>query len=219
MIPTLNEAGNVRPLLHGIRSVMGGYAYEILVVDSHSKDGTARIAKSLGASVVFDDGGKGSALIRGFAAARGRILIAMDADLSHRPQELRLLITAIETGYDMCSGSRFITGGGSSDMTAVRRFGNWAFVTLVNLIYGAHYTDLAYGYKAFTRKAIRRLRLTENGYGIETEMHVRAAITGLRVIEVPSFEKKRVWGSGKLSSLRDGLAILRTILGHIGESA
>ncbi len=218
IIPTLNEAGNMKRLLAGVRGVMKGYSYEIIVVDSHSTDGTAAIAKRMGARVVSTGPGKGAALIKGFKEAQGEILIAMDADLSHRPQELRLLIAGIEVGYDMCSGSRYITGGGSDDITLVRRFGNSVFVLMVNLLYGSHFTDLAYGYKAFTKNAVKRLHLSESGYGIETEMHVRAAKVGLKVIEVPSFEKRRIWGSGKLASLRDGKAILRAILRNAGSS-
>ncbi len=218
VIPTLDEAGNIKRVISGIKDVMKGYSYEIIVVDSNSADGTASIAKRMGVKVISTGAGKGAALIRGFKEARGKILIAMDADLSHRPEELKLLIAGIETGYDMCSGSRYITGGGSEDITLVRRFGNKVFVLLVNLLYSSHFTDLAYGYKAFTKDAIRRLRLSETGYGIETEMHVRAARVGLKVIEVPSFEKKRVWGSGKLTSLRDGRAILRVIFRNVDLS-
>src|SRR5271169_5428885 len=90
VIPTLNEQNNMHKLLNGIRSVLKDYKY--------------------------DDKGKGSALIKGLSAARGRIIISMDADLSHRPNELKLLIAGIEAGYDVCMGSRFLTGGGSDDM-------------------------------------------------------------------------------------------------------
>lgn len=218
VIPTLNEAGNIKRLMAGIKDVMRGYSYEIIVVDSHSTDSTVSIAKRMGVKVVSTGLGKGAALIRGFKEAHGKILIAMDADLSHRPEELKLLIAGIEVGYDMCSGSRYITGGGSDDITLMRRFGNTVFVLLVNLLYGSHFTDLAYGYKAFTKNAVKRLRLSETGYGIETEMHVRAARVGLKVIEVPSFEKRRAWGSGKLTSLRDGMAILRTIFRNVRSS-
>ena len=67
----------------------------------------------------------------------------MDADLSNEPRELKILIAGIEAGYDICMGSRFLLGGGSDDMPLLRRFGNRVFVLLVNLIYGAKYTDLS----------------------------------------------------------------------------
>ncbi len=216
IIPTLNEASNIRWLIPAIRKEMRDYAYEIIVVDKDSKDGTARLARSLGCVVISGNLKKGEALLRGFAESRGEVLIAMDADQSHRPKELRLLITGIETGYDMCAGSRFITGGGSEDITPLRRFGNKMFVALGNLLYGSHYTDIAYGYNAFTRRTIKRLKLSESGFGIETDMHTKAAKYHLRVIEIPSYEKKRKSGSSNLRSFGDGLLILRIMLKNLG---
>jgi len=215
VIPTLNEAKNIKWIIPAIRKVMRGYHYEIIVVDGRSEDGTARVARSLGCRVISGDLKKGEALLKGFAESNGRVLIAMDADQSHRPKELRLLIAGIEAGYDMCAGSRFITGGGSEDITPFRMFGNKMFVALVNLLYGSHYTDIAYGYNAFTRRTIRRLRLTEPGFGIETDMHTKAAKYRLKVIEIPSFEKKRKSGTGKLRSFSDGLLILRIMLKNL----
>lgn len=211
VIPTLDEAGNIRPLIRGIKAVMKNYNYEIIVVDKYSNDGTARIAESQGVRVFFDDKGKGSALIKGFKLSRGKILIAMDADLSNRPEELKLLIAGIEAGYDMCTGSRYITGGGSDDITLIRKFGSKVFVLLINILYGARFTDMSYGYKAFTRDAIRRLRLREPGLGIEADMHTRAMKAHLKVIEVPSFEKRREYGASNVPTIKAGWETLRTI--------
>ena len=122
VIPTLNEQRNIRALLGGIKKIMDGHSYEIIVVDGNSTDGTATIAKRLGAKVLHESTGKGYALRKGIGAARGDIIISMDADLSNRPNELKLLIAGIEAGYDICTGSRFLTGGGSDDMPMIRRF-------------------------------------------------------------------------------------------------
>jgi glycosyltransferase involved in cell wall biosynthesis len=170
------------------------------------------IAKRHGAKILYDGDGKGSALIRGFKAAKGSIIISMDADLSHRPEELKLLISGIESGYDICVGSRFVSGGGSADMPPFRVFGNKVFVAMVNFLYGSRYSDMCYGYRSFTRDALKRIRLKEKGFGIETEININARKAGLRVLEVPSFEKKREDGEGKLRSFNDGLVILSTIL-------
>jgi glycosyltransferase involved in cell wall biosynthesis len=217
IIPTLNERSNITRVLHGVKAAMDGHPYELIIVDGHSTDGTAGIARSMGARVLYESTGKGYALRKGFTAANGRIIISMDADMSHRPRELRLLIAGIESGYDICMGSRFMEGGGSEDMPAFRRFGNKVFVTLVNLIYHAHYTDLCYGYRSMTDDAIRRLHLQSDGFGIETEINIKAMKAGLKIIEVPSYEKRRQAGQGKLRSLRDGYIILKTILGNISR--
>ena len=212
IIPTLNEGENIGGLLRQVHSILKGDPYETVVVDGHSHDKTVEIAKSMGARIIYDERGKGSALIKGIKAAKGDVIISMDADLSNRPTELKLLIAGIETGYDICMGSRFLTGGGSDDMPALRKFGNWVFVKAVNLIYGAKYTDLCYGYRSFAKGVLERLHIREMGFGIETEISIKAVKKGLKVLEVPSYEKKRASGEAKLMTLRDGWIILKTIV-------
>ncbi|HVC58626.1 MAG TPA: glycosyltransferase family 2 protein [Candidatus Acidoferrales bacterium] len=215
VVPTLNEQKNIRALIKGIAGGMNGYRYELIVVDGHSTDGTVSAAKSLGAKILYDQQGKGSALMKGMSAAKGDIVISMDADLSNRPNELKLLIAGIEAGYDICMGSRFLTGGGSDDMPMIRRLGNKFFVFMVNAIYGTSYTDMCYGYRSFAKGVAARLDLTEKRFSIETEISIRAKKKGMKVLEVPSFEKPRAGGDAKLHSLRDGYSILKTILKNI----
>ncbi|MDE1810742.1 MAG: glycosyltransferase family 2 protein [Candidatus Micrarchaeota archaeon] len=215
VVPTLNEQRNIRPLMKGIAGGMNGYKYDVIVVDGHSSDDTVKEARSMGARILYDAEGKGSALMKGMAAAKGDIVISMDADLSNRPNELKLLIAGIEAGYDICMGSRFLTGGGSDDMPLVRKFGNKVFVWMVNAIYGTSYTDMCYGYRSFARGVAGRLDLTEKRFSIETEISIKAKKKGMRVLEVPSFEKPRAGGDAKLHSLRDGYSILKTILKNV----
>ena len=215
VIPTLNEEKNMPTLLRRIKSFFKQrkeYSYEIIVVDGHSKDKTVDIAKKFGCKVLYDNLGKGSALIKGLKSAKGDIVITMDADLSHRPVELGLLIEGVRAGYDIVMGSRFIQGGGTEDMSTIRKFGNKFFVTLVNLFWGAKYSDLCYGYRAFKNGVWRKLNLSTPGFGIETEISIRAAKKKLKVLEVPSFEKKRLHGEGNLKTFKDGWVILHTIL-------
>jgi glycosyltransferase involved in cell wall biosynthesis len=211
VIPTLNEEHNIRTLLSEIKPVLKDYKYEILIVDGHSTDNTVKIAKQMNARILYDDKGKGSALIVGFGAAKGDIVISMDADLSNRPNELRLLIAGIETGYDVCMGSRFLTGGGSDDMPFYRKLGNKIFVSTVNLLYGANYTDMCYGYRSFAKGIAKRLDLKETGFGIETEISIKVQKKRMKVLEVPSYEKLRASGEGKLRSVSDGMIIIKTI--------
>jgi len=216
IIPTLNEEGNIGHVIRRVRKVLDGAKYEILVVDGYSKDRTVPIATSMGARIIYDSKGKGSALIKGFAAARGDILVSMDADLSNEPKEMRLLIDSIEIGYDICMGSRFITGGGTQDMPAFRKFGNRMFVGMVNMFFHSNYSDLCYGYRSFRKDRIKGLRLSENKFAIETEISIMAAKRGLKVIEIPSVEKKRRAGEAKLRTFSDGWSILMTILRNLG---
>lgn len=216
VIPTFREEKNIAKVIRGVRKQLSGYDQEIIIVDDvRSKDKTAQIAKALGALVIYDNVGKGSALMRGLHSAKGDVLISMDADLSHEPKELRLLIDAIDIGYDICTGSRFIIGGGSEDIPPLRVFGNKFFVFLVNLLFHSHYTDMCYGYRSFRKGVLQRLDLKEKGFGIETEINIKAIKKHFRVVEVPSTEKKRAAGEGKLRTFHDGLAILSTILKNV----
>lgn len=215
VIPTLDEEKNIAVAIREVKRVLSGHDYEIIVVDGHSGDSTVSIAKKMGARILYDDYGKGSALIKGMHAASGSIIISMDADMSNKPEELKLLIAGIEAGYDVCVGSRFLVGGGSDDMPLPRKVGNKFFVMLVNLLYGSRYTDLCYGYRSFSRKAVRELKLREKGFGIETEMNILAQKRHMKILEVPSYEKSRQAGEGKLHSVSDGWHILKTILRNI----
>ncbi|MFH1403828.1 MAG: glycosyltransferase family 2 protein [Candidatus Altiarchaeota archaeon] len=207
IIPTLNEE-------HNLSSVLGSlpdYVDEILVVDGHSSDRTVEVAESHGCRVLYDAKGKGSALRTGLGAASGDIIIMMDADCSHMSSELILLIAGIEAGFDICMGSRFIQGGGSEDISIVRKMGNMFFVWLVNMIWHTNYSDLCYGYRSFRKGVVEKLDLTENGFGIETEISIKAAKNRLRILEVPSFECPRKSGEGKLETISDGWIILKRI--------
>lgn len=216
VIPALNEEKNIGKLIGEVKRIMGGSRYEIVVVDGHSSDATVRIARGKGARIIYDSVGKGSALVTGLNAAKGDVIVSMDADLSNEPRELGLLIDGIRIGYDVCMGSRFMTGGNSEDISFVRRLGNRFFVLLVNVIFGGSYSDMCYGYRSFRRGVPSRMHLVEKGFGIETEINIKAVKMGLRVLEVPSVEKKRAAGDPKLRTFRDGYAILRTIARNIG---
>jgi len=160
-------------------------------------------------------GGKGLALRKGMDAAKGGIIVTMDADCSHVATEIGLLIEGIECGFDICMGSRFIQGGGTEDMPWHRRMGNKSFIFLVNLFWGMNYSDLCYGYRSFRKDCLNKLSLKSEGFGIETEIAIKAAKKKLRVLEVPSFEIARAKGEGKLRTFSDGWLILKTIYDEI----
>lgn len=211
VIPTLNEAENLPAVLKQIPR----YIDEIIIVDGYSKDKTVEIAKQFGCKIYYDNIGKGSALIKGVEESTGDYIIMMDADWSHRVEEMNLLIEGLEVGYDFCMGSRFIQGGGTEDMTFIRRLGNKFFVGIVNLFFGMNYSDLCYGYRAFRKEIFKGLNLKSKGFSIETEISIKAAKNKLRILEVPSFEKSRKHGEGKLRGITDGWKIAAIIIREI----
>ena len=112
-----------------------------------------------------------------------------------------------------------MAGGGSLDITPIRRLGNRALVETVNLLFNVHYTDLCYGYFALRRIFLQSLDLRSTGFEIETEIILRAQIMGLRIAEVPSVELPRRTGSSGLRAGSDGVRILRTILRERRQSS
>jgi glycosyltransferase involved in cell wall biosynthesis len=185
------------------------------VVDGFSTDDTVEVARALypDVRVVFQDRpGKGNAVTWGIAAARGNIIVTLDGDCSTDPRELPRFVEAIEDGADFVKGSRFLTGGGSDDLTRLRRSGNWILTRLVNLLFGTRYTDLCYGFNAFRREAAEAIAPDTDGFEIEALLSIRAANAGLRVVEVPSWESSRMHGVSNLKVIRDGWRVLGTIL-------
>jgi len=213
IIPALNEEENIREVIQELSQM--GYS-DILVVDGNSTDRTVEIARELAVNVVIQNEiGKGAALRQAFDhdGLNGSVIVVMDADGSMNPREIPLFTEALDKGADLVKGSRFLTPGRSEDMNLIRRIGNGFFLLLVNLIWSANYTDLCYGFAAFTRDAIDRLSpyLKSTSFEIETEVFIKARKLGLRVIEVPSVEFRRKQGKSNLSIFRDGFRILRTI--------
>lgn len=220
MIPALNESKNIGILLNSLAE-HAPEIHEIIVVDG-SVDETAEIARGLGASVMTQEGnGKGDALRQAFASAYGGdIVVSIDADGSNRIEEIPQLVEAVVNGADLAKGSRFMSGGGSTDLSLIRRIGNGLFVRLVNLIWSAHYTDLCYGFVAFRKGALMSLAplLESKHFEIETEICIKARKLGLKVVEVPSVELRRRYGSSKLRGVQDSLRIFRTVLHELDLS-
>lgn len=211
VIPALNEAQNLphvfADLPHGL--------HEVILVDGNSTDGTATVAQELrpGIRVVKQTGsGKGNALAAGFAACTGDIIVMLDADGSANPMEIPLFVRALLSGADFVKGSRFLEGGGSADITRLRSLGNRFLNGLVNLLFRTRYTDLCYGYNAFWSRHLSAIAVDCNGFEVETLINVRIAKAKLKVVEVPSFEATRIHGVSNLNAVRDGWAVLRTIV-------
>jgi glycosyltransferase involved in cell wall biosynthesis len=225
VIPTLNEARN----LPYVFSRLPADVHEVIVVDGHSVDDTIAVARQLRPDVRIvrqTRRGKGNALACGFEAATGDVIAMVDADGSADPGEIPKFVRALLSGADFAKGTRFAAGGGSTDITRLRRLGNRMLGAVVNLSHGTHYSDLCYGFNVFWQRHVPVLglditspsapngdgRLWGDGFEIETLIHIRIAQQGLSVAEVPSFEHPRIYGVSNLDAFSDGLRVLTTIL-------
>ncbi|MCX6473606.1 glycosyltransferase family 2 protein [Rhodococcus sp. (in: high G+C Gram-positive bacteria)] len=219
IVPAMNEAKN----LPHVAAQMPKGIDEIVFVDGNSVDDTVEVATMLwpDATVITQTRkGKGNALACGFEAATGDIIVMIDADGSTNPGEIPLFVQALVDGADFAKGSRFIAGGGSSDITKLRRLGNYGLNSLVNILFRTQFTDLCYGYNAFWRNALDVMQLPDtdiaaaqwgDGFEIETLINVRVAAAGLGIAEVGSFEADRIHGVSNLNAFSDGMRVLRII--------
>jgi glycosyltransferase involved in cell wall biosynthesis len=211
VIPCLNEAKNLPHVLPKIPK----WIDEIIIVDGRSADDSVAVAKQLcpDAIIVMESRkGKGVALRAGFERATSDIIIMLDADGSTDPCEIPVYVGALLSGCDFAKGSRFIQGGGTSDMETHRRLGNFGLTMLVRFLFGCGYSDLCYGYNAFWSRILPKLALDGDGFEIETMMNLRVLRNRFKVMEVPSFEASRIHGTSNLNAMRDGMRVLKTIL-------
>jgi hypothetical protein len=212
VIPTLNEAHNL-PLV--LPYLPLNWIDEVILVDGRSTDGTVEVATRLlplVKIVLESKPGKGAAMQAGFAAAKGDIIVTLDADGSNDPREIPRMVQCLMEGADFVKGSRFAHGGGTTDMPAYRKWGNWALGTLVNILFNGGYTDLCYGFHGFWRHCLDVVNSAQaDGFEVDTAIYVRLLRHRLRVQEVPSFEGYRFFGVGNLQTIPDGWRILRTI--------
>ncbi|MBW1599275.1 glycosyltransferase family 2 protein [Streptomyces sp. JJ38] len=215
VIPAMNEAENLPYVFKSLPD----WVHEVVLVDGNSTDDTVAVARELRPDVVVvpqRGKGKGNALISGFAACTGEIIVMVDADGSADGAEIVTYVSALVGGADFAKGSRFANGGGTDDMTPLRRLGNRALTAAVNATFGARYTDLCYGYNAFWRRCLDDIALDCSGFEVETLMNIRVVKAGLRVQEVPSHEYARIHGASNLRAVRDGLRVLSVILRERG---
>jgi glycosyltransferase involved in cell wall biosynthesis len=211
VIPAFNEAEN----LYFVLPLIPRDVKEVILVDGSSTDDTVDVARRLRSDVriVRQTGkGKGDALVAGFQAATGEIIVMLDADGSADPTEIPRFVDALSRAAHFAKGTRFAEGGGSADITRVRRAGNWVLMRIVNLLFRTSYTDLCYGYNAFWSDCLPALSVDRCGFEVETLINIRAALAGLTVTEVPSYEHARITGVSNLNAARDGARVMWTIV-------
>jgi glycosyltransferase involved in cell wall biosynthesis len=223
VVPALNEARNLAAVLPTLPVV-----HEVILVDGGSVDGTVETAQAVmpGIRVVRQlRRGKGNALAAGFARVTGDVVVMFDADGSADPAEIPAFVDALVNGADFAKGSRFRAGGGSTDITPIRNAGNRFLNTVMNVSFRTRFTDLCYGYNAFWADLIPVLDLPDHeivvppevgmlwgdGFEIETLINCRFAAAGVQIVEVPSVERDRIYGTSNLRAVSDGLRVLRTL--------
>ncbi|MFZ2493972.1 MAG: glycosyltransferase [Thermoanaerobaculia bacterium] len=217
VIPCYNERATVAELLRRVREV--AIDKEIIVVDDRSTDGSRDVVAALAKEwpevrhiLQPENRGKGAAIRRGIAEARGDIVLIQDADLEYDPEEYPKLIQPILDGHaDVVFGSRF-EGYPRRVMLFWHRLGNTFLTMLSNMTTNLDLTDMETCYKVFRREVIQSIRLNSDRFGIEPEITAKVARRGYRIYEVPISYYGRDYWEGKKINWRDGFSAIWTIL-------
>jgi glycosyltransferase involved in cell wall biosynthesis len=212
VIPAHNEAQNLQYVLPQIPD----WVHEVILVNDHSTDETVEVANRLLPTIrvvhTVNGRGKGMALQVGFAAVSGDIIVMMDADGSSDPAELPRFVNALLDGAYLAKGSRFIGVGGSSDITPLRRLGSLTLISIANLLFGTHFTDMFCGMNAFWKECLDFFDIDCPGFEIESQLHLRIRKANLEIVEVPSFEHARKHGTSNFHIVKDGWRVLKMIV-------
>ena len=201
VIPAVNEERAIGHVLAEIPP----WVDHVIVADNGSTDRTAEIALAAGATVVAEIfPGYGAACLAGLTRiGDADIVVFLDGDYSDHPGEMAILVDPIATGAAaMVIGSRVLGEREAGALTPQQQFGNWLATRLIRLIWRVRYTDLG-PFRAIRADALRRLAMSDRTYGWTVEMQIKAAIEGLRVIEVPVRYRRRI-GVSKISGTVKG---------------
>lgn len=209
VVPTYNEADNLRWIVE--RTLTANPAFDLIVVDDSSPDGTGRIADELAAadsrvSVVHrtKKAGLGAAYLHGFAVALERgydVVGEMDADGSHQPEQLPELLTAL-AGADLVIGSRWVRGGSVVNWSPFRKLLSVGGNVYARALLGIPVRDITAGFRLFRRSTLEALELHDVrsvGYCFQTDLTLRTVRAGLHVTEVPIEFVERIRGESKMS--------------------
>jgi dolichol-phosphate mannosyltransferase len=213
IIPAKDEAGSLRTVIEKVKP----YCSELIVVDGHSQDGTREIAAGLGARVLLDDGrGKGAALRIAAREATREVLVFIDADGSHDPEDAARVAAPVLAGeYDLVIGSR--RRGGSDELHSsfsefVRLMGSEILKLAINYRYGLRLTDYQNGLRAIRRDVMNGLGTKQNSFTVEQEISIKCIKRGFRVGEVPAHEYRRLAGKSHIVVWREGWLFVWSLL-------
>jgi glycosyltransferase involved in cell wall biosynthesis len=217
VIPVFNEEQTIGDIVTRTKRTLEqlGVSYEVLVVDDGSVDRSADISREREARVLREKHqGKGYALRCGFGQAKGELIVTLDSDGSHQPEEIPLVLRCIREGRaDFVIGSRFFNSNAiKTKVPKVNRMGNRLFNDLIGFLTGVKISDSQSGFRAIKSSLIKKMKLSSRGYEVESEMLVKALKMGARVAETPISFDQRTIGVSKLDPIRDGARILYAIV-------
>ncbi len=216
IIPVYNEVKNISEILKRVQAQ--NLANEIVVIDDGSIDGTRALLQELDGKnkvrVILHERnqGKGAAVVTGFKAAKGDILLIQDADLEYDPRDFPQILRPIEEGIaDVVYGSRFL-GGARRVAMFWHMIANILLTTMTNILYDTILTDMETGYKVFRRNVIEGMTIHAKRFDFEPEFTAKVLKRHYRIFEVPITFNPRDYSEGKKIKLKDAFSAVWTLL-------
>lgn len=216
IIPCHNEENGIKEVIQNIpyeNLERHGYELSVLVIDNNSTDGTAEVAKELGARVIQEPKkGKGNAIMTGFnnVPEHANYVVMLDGDNTYKIEEMLRLVEPLDSGFaDVIVGSRLSGKMKENSFKTQNRIVNWGFTFLVRRFYFANVTDVLTGYFAWKKDVVDDLKkhLVSEGFTIEMEMITKMVKLGHDIYSVPITYDRRL-GESKIESLKDGASIM-----------
>jgi len=225
IIPTLNELGGMKVIMPRIKKE---WYDQLIIVDGGSIDGTIEYAKGNGYFVYIQ---KGKGLRQGlreiYDMAIGDVIITFSPDGNCIPELIPTLVEKMKEAYDMVIVSRYAKGAKSFDDDMVTKFGNWMFTSMINILFGAPYTDALGIYRAYKKELVDKLEINKEAkflklaeqrgilIGWEPQLSIRCAKRKLKVAEIPGDEPARIYGRRKMRPFKSGSVMLTQIIYEI----
>ena len=215
IIPAKDEEASIGNVLKDLNNVIKKtkkYSFEVIVVDDKSRDKTAKIARKYRAKVIRNEGesGKGKAIDLGFRNAKGDYIVMLDADYSHKPEDIPFYLEKLDKGYGLIVGSRHF--GGSEEYDIIRYLGNFFLTGAFRAFFGVPLSDALNGFKAFKRNIIENYKYKSKDFEIEIEIIANALREKEKIGEIPSHERARFGGKMKSFAPVHGTKFLLKII-------
>jgi len=205
IIPAKDEAESLPEVLKELKD----FRCNTIIILEETDKVTIESIKNFNCKIVFQSGnGYGNALIDGIKNVETEYLCIFNADGSFKPTDLNKMLKICENNKDFVFASRYMKEGGSDDDTTLTKIGNFMFSLIGNIFFSLKLSDILYTYLLGKTEAFKKLNLKSNDFCLCVEMPIKAKKQNMKMIDTPSFERKRIAGKKKVSEFRDGLKIL-----------
>ena len=205
IIPAKDEADSLPEVLRELKD----FRYNIIIILEESDKETIESIKNFKCKIVFQSGhGYGNALIEGINNVETEYLCIFNADGSFKPTDLSKMLKICENNKDLVFASRYMKEGGSDDDTILTKIGNFIFSLIGNIFFSLKLSDILYTYILGKTEAFKKLNLKSNDFRLCVEIPIKAKKLKMKIIDTPSFERKRLGGEKKVKEFRDGFKIL-----------